>query len=362
MMLIFIENMKFLLGGIIMLLAYNIVNMPMMLIKTLLLIFIDICFIALVSFYVISFLLKAILGTITDPHTFTIHCYALILLEYIVICVGLYLLLAPILSLIIESNRIFFTGVKYTKEKNLFTLLSDLFEFKISLSAHSLPPEQLIFQITEQFMEYLNRFFTEIAALHSEQAPTNTKPFDSLELTSDELMQLIHNTPPLLSPAEETRFHSHRYEALKTLNTSDTPFYTTIPTGLDDTNYNPNNPPIILSQQYKKNNTWHATPSQTHVYLYEEIKVWYESPLSRQLCPLSRESLITPQPYIQNNQSYETRFIWHRYYHRNAPNGICQELNELVINLRKNTEITLNTENAENAENTTNTMIASMAI
>lgn len=39
-------------------------------------------------------------------------------------------------------------------------------------------------------------------------------------------------------------------------------------------------------------------------------------------------------PYIDNGVECETRYVWHPYYLESAPNGVCQELNELIQALR----------------------------
>ena len=100
---------------------------------------------------------------------------------------------------------------------------------------------------------------------------------------------------------------------------------------------------ILLVKQYQHNGQWHPIPGSAHIFDKASLKIALVGTLTDEGTtisghgdhPVTRDKILRPSNYqVDENTSYETRFVFHRYYANDVGEGLCQEANLLTRILR----------------------------
>jgi hypothetical protein len=316
MIKIMTDTIKSVLGGIIFFAIYS-TRRALLTINNFLVAVIISALIALAGAVIFPFAFLALfVKAVYDPSFFQPGLMLLASLTYVCLSLSIYLVAATLFYAIADSAGSFFVGAKILREEGVGAFFAKVWNVIClrDLTQYSTVPTQSIQQMNQLLASV---GVDERVVVHN---------FNSARLSDEDIALLVANRPI----NEDVLNNNERCQALIKLNKSESPlFFTTMPRFFAESDSN--NPPVIFYKQYKKNDQWHAVPLSSRLYLKNEIEQCYNISC---ICPFTRDSFAEPLSHIEEGVEYETRYVWHPYYLETAPEGVCQELNELSQSLR----------------------------
>ncbi|MCP0913185.1 hypothetical protein NKV53_02200 [Legionella sp. 27cVA30] len=180
-----------------------------------------------------------------------------------------------------------------------------------------------------------------LSMLQAAQENTYTNPiepqqFAALELSQEELNEIIKNSAPLLTPQETQQLAQkdsreiadllQKYQdMLERLNGNCT---------IDLEKPAPENA-VVLVKQYFKDSAWLPVPGRSQIFNKQSLQTYCTS--ANATHPLTRENLLEPTPYKVDTETYHTRYVFHNYYYSpqaSSPTIISQEISMMAAKLR----------------------------
>jgi hypothetical protein len=177
-------------------------------------------------------------------------------------------------------------------------------------------------------------------AVQAARRPLTDEQFASLEMSTSEYETLTAQMQEVLTDEEVailknsdevTKKLLERYENLNRLQHDNCSILQMRPER-DDT--------IVLMKQYKLGQVWHPIPGICHIFDRESLAGWLKTdgvhPTQNSVDdPTHKDKILTPGKHKIGADEFETRYCFHKYYPPRSERGVCQEVNQLLIQLKE---------------------------